>query len=816
VNKISSTGTFSAWALTFALAGGGSAHPQEARGKEGPAVAAALDATPVASTETLGEVVVTARKVSENLQSVPIAVTAFSGADLQQQTATSVSDVANLTPGLVIRQGFQGDTSAVFQLRGQYQIDSNATLDPSVGIYVDGLYWARSYGINSDLLDIQSVQTLKGPQGTLFGRNTTGGAILFQTNDPDFNGVSGLVSGTYGRFEEGTGSAVLNLPLVDDKLAVRVAFERTTRNGYTYDPNNGDHAGNQNSWEARGKLLFKPTGNFSVLLSAEQFESDARMNPFRIAYNSPTSPANLEAALESGTPVGTCFAALAACTAKGYQLLQANVASATGSDRVPAPPGLVPRGYAKTQTYTATTTLDTAFGVIKAIGGYRQVSEFTDQNTDGAGYFFIDGHNPEDLSQYSVELQATGKAFDNHLDFATGVYYFHESGTDETQYTGLPEVSAAAGASSVGLYHGIVNNISKGVYGQTTYHLTDKLSLTGGLRYSVDDKGLTLNNGSYNAGTFSAPAAGALFTCYLSACPLHRGDSFSGTSYTASIDYALTSDVMVYIKTAKGYRSGGENIRAVSNGTFVPFQPETATSYETGIKSEYLDHRLRVNFASYYTIVNDYQSPTSLTTPGGQISIIETNAGRAHFYGFEAEAQALLGGGFRVNATVANTHAEYVTYVDPFTHFDRSHEPFANVPLWTATVSPIFTHDFGIGRFALRGDFIYTSQSKVYGQGFYVDANGLTRNDTDGTVTDPAEAAAITNALTSPASVIVDARASVTVLDNRLELAAWGKNLTDNRDTIAGQAIFGLGHVFVIQREPRTFGLTATYKFGTL
>ena len=196
----------------------------------------------------LEDIVVTARRTSENLQSVPVAITAFSGSDLQQQNARSVSDIAALTPGLQVNTGTTTSAGAIYTLRGQVQQDPIANQDAAVGVYVDGLYWARAYGANADLLDVSGIQVLKGPQCTLFGRNTTGGAVLLTTNDPSFqDGLSGQVSASYGRFNYRTISGMINAPLVADKLAVRVAGQLIKRDGYIRDINNKVDLANLNS-----------------------------------------------------------------------------------------------------------------------------------------------------------------------------------------------------------------------------------------------------------------------------------------------------------------------------------------------------------------------------------------------------------------------------------------------------------------------------------------------------------------------------------------------------------------------------------------
>ena len=183
-----------------------------------PAHAQTADEAAPEDVRRLSTVTVNARKVEENLQDVPVAVTAFDGAALEAQGAVEFSDIAAFTPGFATVPGTANPSSFALSIRGQVQNDILATLEPSIGTYVDGLYWARAYGLNQDLLDIQNVQVLKGPQGTLFGRNTTGGAVLLNTNDPVLSGgVSGMVQGRLGNLNEQTGTAVINIPIIEGK-----------------------------------------------------------------------------------------------------------------------------------------------------------------------------------------------------------------------------------------------------------------------------------------------------------------------------------------------------------------------------------------------------------------------------------------------------------------------------------------------------------------------------------------------------------------------------------------------------------------------
>lgn len=811
------------------------ANAQEVRGPESPAptsaapspaATGAVDApAPVGASNTagLGDIVVTARKVAENLQKVPVAVTAFSGQALQQASLRNVSDVAKLTPGLVVNQGASTPSAPVFTIRGQVQTDTLATLDPSVGVYVDGYYWARAYGLSADLVDVDSLQTLKGPQGTLFGRNTTGGAILVQTNDPNFrDGISVLASGTYGRYNQWSGTGVVNLPIVDDKLAVRLAYQRNDRDGYMTNDLTGRKLGGQHDYTARGKLLYKPTDNLSILLSAEQYRTKYYAAGYREGYIQPSTaefpapPAALEIGVET-LGLG-CFANVANCLAAGAAAGNAAAANASTGDHVSL--NVDPLTYAKAQTYTATVTLDTFFGAIKAVGGYRNVKTLTDVDLDGSQYNILGTRGFQNLSQYSIEVQATGKAFDDAVDFAAGVFYFREYGSDSSYSTALNALNP-----TVQYISGDIDNDSQGLYSQATYHATEKLSFTGGIRYSVDDKRLSANNGIYSSGTYSAPAPGAAFTCALTRCPDKRHDSFSGVSWTGGADYRLTSSILLYAKASRGFRSGGENLRGVPLPGFFgatdAFKPETATSYEGGIKTELLDHKLRINVAGYYTTVDGIQRSGLVFAQNGQSSTIITNAGKATFYGGEVEASALLPAGFRIDGTFAYTHPKYNKYIAPDTDFSRANERFADVSKTTASISPSWTHEFDFGRFLLRGDFTYQSKMALYNNGYYT-VGGTTYDasepDLNGNPVpvDPGVAANFIKQTTDPSHWLVGARASMSFNDDQYEVAVWGRNLTNERDLTVGLPINALGEVAGQRREPRTYGVTATVKFKNL
>ena len=795
----------------------------------------------------LEEIIVTARKVSENLQGVPVAITAFTANDLVRQNTQRVQDIANFTPGMTIRPASGTPSAIVIAVRGQIQTDTIATLDPSVGTYVDGVYWARAYGLNGDFLDTQSVQILKGPQGTLFGRNTTGGALLINSNNPNLSNLSGRLALTYGRFNEVQATGVINIPIVTDRLAVRLAAQSFTRDGYETNvattgtaligntvvrerPIGGSPAGtkleDRNRINLRGKIDFHPTGNLSILGSVEYFRTHEASPAREIllglpAYTANTGAANVAPAGVTCTIGGatnacpnTTFAvgnagplyvgvvngnSFATAAAAGVNILNAQAAF------LAANPNLVynnevPYVFAETYTYSGTASLDTGFGNIKLIGAHRKVASYAGVDLDGSSYQVHFTEGQQKLHQDSAELQITGRAFSKAVDFAAGIFYFREGGFDQSISVVVPALSA-----SVSHFYGIIDNTSSGIYGQATWHVTDRLGVTGGLRYSNDRKGLESRNNSYNRTT-------GLTTCSLVAattlplgqeivgpvqCAVSRTDSFAGLSYTAGVDYKPTEGTLVYVKTAKGFRSGGQNLRAPSAAFFLPFQPETAYSYEIGIKSEFLDRRVRFNVAAYTSDINNIQRSTLIAQPGGGglTATILGNAGKARVRGVETELQVALFKGFKVTATGALVDPKYVRYSD--LTGDRSFERFNGISKSQFSLAADYTTDLGRTRLAAHLDYAWSAKQATDAYNFPANPNN----------------AAIIAATTRPALGLLGARVSTSFNDDHYELAVFGRNLTNRRDFVSNLPVGPLGYVTGTRNEPATYGVTGTFRY---
>lgn len=769
----------------------------------------------------LDEIVVTARKVAENLQDVPVSITAFTGDALKTQNALSLSDVQRLTPSLLIRSGGLSPASLTFSIRGQFNAENLASSDPSVGVYVDGVYIARAYGINTNFLDIQNVQVLKGPQGTLFGRNTTGGAILIETNDPILDELTGSASITYGNFDYKSASAIINLPVVTDKVALRAAVEFADSDGYHRDSNTGVRGGERDHWNARLKLLVKPTDTLSIQVMGDAFEQKARTMPWLANYFSPTWSTT---ALTAGAHVlgaSNCFADTAACRVAGFEFLDDSVAEsyATPNRTGTSFPNFVD---VKTRTLTGTVALETEFGEIKFVNGYRRVAHDNCMDMDGTSAPIYQVCSRQRLKQFSTELQFTGKGFDNRLEFAAGAFYFRESGTDQSR----GQAYAAPINSMVGIYYGDVDNTSIGLYGQVNYALTDRLTATAGLRWSADRKGIIVNNRTQSVGTVFDPffgnelnpelPAGATLRCDLSRCPDQRADEFTGISYTLGLDYEVAPDVLLYVKNARGFRSGGQNLRATAAvgdvNPFVPVRPEIATSYEAGLKSEWFDRRLRLNLAGYFIDMKDLQRRSIVTIDGVGTTILG-NAKKAEIYGGELEANLSVLEGFQLATTLAYVHPKYTDYTNPYTNYDRKRDLFDGVARWQYSVSGIYSKDFDFGKLSLRADWAWLGTFTISDFNYFIDETGAARSTADGSLLpSPEIAESIVKAARSNAAGELSLRAALGFNDDRFEIAVWGKNLTNHRRFVTGALLNGVA-LGGNRSEPRTYGVTLSARF---
>lgn len=590
----------------------------------------------------VAEIVVTAQKRAENLQSVPISITAITQDMLSNRDIDSIDAIDRIAPNLLIVPARTSSAVAGITLRGQVQDDpSSITLDQSVGLYVDGVYVARGNGAFQRLYDVERVEVLKGPQGTLYGRNTTGGAINVIPNHPDddFSVDMKLTVGNYSRREA---SAAVNIPLADG-IAARGVFVSAKRNGYAKNVfatgflNPGDNdIDDEDSFYGRLIVDADVTERFKLSVTYDYFSDKNNGGPVVPIYFNPATP---------------FFGVLSPLKPSDIRVLSQN--DPNGVD-------------VEVQGVTAVASLDLGAVTIKNIFAYRQTDELTFNDFDGTQINLISTYLSLKQHQYSNEINVSGD-FGDKFEWIVGGYWFKETGRNFTRL-GLGLLPGFGELSQID--DGLGRNKSTAVFAQGTFRFSDSLSLTAGARHTWETKKLT----SFNIGTNGRPLFPGGSASF--------GKDFTGLTGSISLNYQANPDLFLYAKYGRGFRSGGFNIRGIGP-LAPPFGKETVDEFEIGAKTELADGRIRANIALFYDMYSDIQRviqgvvgdpPTPTTTT--------RNAAKAKIYGGELEISALPTDNLELSINVGAAIPRYDEFMDG--PIDQSKNRFPLVPDWTA------------------------------------------------------------------------------------------------------------------------------------
>ncbi len=722
----------------------------------------------------LDEIVVTARRVEESAQRTPIAITALSGDDLAQRQISDLSGVQYSAPNVNIAT-YPGDASSItIQMRGQVQTDLVATNDPAIGVYLDGVYLGRGNGSSLTTLDLARIEVLRGPQGTLFGRNTTGGALNIVSQDP-VDRFEGWVSGRVASFGEFEASGALNVPAAEN-LAIRGAFLHSQNNGYFRSDYSGERLLDSNTDVARIKLSWQPTDTLSFLLSGDYSEITGNGAAFKLIS---VTPGAFLTFLPGAQP-----------DVDGGRTLDSYI----GGDSYRNDTALDNEYRAELWGTSLTATLDLGGAEVKSITAYRELKREAAFDYDGTPYIVAEAASV-DLSQqqFSQELQLSGEGFDDRLAYTAGLFYFTEKARDITRNDYL--IGLAPPPFTRAITDGAVKNESYAAYAQATYALFENTRITAGLRYTKDKRELINRNRGFLSDTFGGPVTSE--SCSLAVvvrddpavCRATLNASFGYWSYALGIDQQLSDTTMVYARTGRSYKAGGFNIRSTRvPDSFAPFQPEQLTDYEIGLKTELFDRRLRNNIAVFYSDYRDMQRTLQVATPAGPnpSANFTTNAEKAHIFGIENETTVRIGG-FEATVTAGYLEPVYDEYRDQAPPFaDRSEEPFIEVSKFNASIAASYEliADFGLIRFAgdysYRSKFYFAPQDTVFQKGY-----GL-------------------------------ANAMITVEPDAvpgLEVSAYVRNLTDQYYNVYMLQLPALGFASVTPGRPRSVGMSAKYRF---
>ncbi|MDP8983807.1 MAG: TonB-dependent receptor [Pseudomonadota bacterium] len=790
---------------------------------------------------TLDVIIVTAQKRSENIQDVPIAISAFAAKGLQDKSIGDLHALSNLVPNVNLESGspFSSSTSVLSaSIRGIGQDDFAMNLDPGVGVYVDGVYFARTVGANQNLLDVDRVEILKGPQGTLFGRNTIGGAISVVTHTPgDQFRFQGQVTG--GSFERHDMAATVDIPFAE-KLLSSFTVSSSVRNGYQQRipypggvgvnvpiqnfpeaayQTSSDAMGGQNQQVIRSKFLLKATDALKLTLTADWTHEDQPSTPNTIVKTYENSSRSL-VGIYNGCVTGGIPAAAPICGPMGPA-----TAPAAGGGFVTAGPALsslttpftfaqvntgnIDTSYAtglnfsKMNSYGTALTVDLALAddmAFKSITGVRRLNWKAGQDGDGSQLNILEESFAEGQHQVSQEFQLVGKALNQRLDYVAGLYGFNEGGFIH-DYVVFP-VMIIDGNNKL-------DTTAYAAFVHLNYRLTDKLGLTLGTRYSIEQKKFEGFNSDLNAfyykisGLYPVTAANAAILNFPDPSqPLRffppgvNHQTFHVNTPTAGVDYHFTDDVMSYVSYSKGFKSGGWTTRVtgpIANAGLAAFGPETAQTYEIGLKSVFFDHRMNVNLAGFFTKYNGIQ----LTFQQGASPTIK-NAGDANIKGVELEMQSRIGYGFALNAAAGYMKAYYTRLndvsgpIDPATGAATTLQLDASLPKtpkFKVSISPEYDVTLP-GDSALRFLVDYTHTSSLF-------------NDAQNTL-----------ALERPAVSVVDASMHLVSPGDKYELALGGVNIFDKRFITSGlEQVAGAGLIQATYNAPAEWYLTGRVKF---
>ena len=711
--------------------------------------------TPVPG-DKIEEITVTARKTRENLQDTPISITAVSAAQLEQRGISEISKIQEFTPNLTFKNVPSNSgvaSNAAIYIRGIGQNEFAPSVDPGVGIYVDGVYMGRSVGGVFDAIDLASVEVLRGPQGTLFGRNTIGGAVNITSAQPTdyWTGRADMKFGTGGRANI---RGVVSGPITDT-LSFKLAGGIFSQDGYVDAPNQGHKLGNQDTQSVKGALLWKPSSRLDITLAGDFLRDNSYGPPVVVtginqsAYASGSSLVFLNNLLAGGMNPGTCLSAASSADTSCFNSRVFSKTTNYGTD--PDYSHISTGGVSLTATYRFSEA-----AVLKSVSSWRTIDGNFAQDRDGSNLGINYVHNLYKQQQFTQELQLSGKLGSN-LKYAAGLYFFSEWGHDlnPVQFLVLSENSG-----------GSFNYKSWAAYGQATWTIVPGLDLTGGVRYTRDYKDFT--TAQLVTRVLMAPLGpgGALVdvsgTNGVGTYVVPRGTYSNNTGRAtpmANLAYHVTRSLMGYFTYSQGFKGGGFTQRlAAVFATLPTFKPETVDSYELGFKYTVPGHWLRLNGDIYQSDYHNKQIVLSNPALGG-LAPTYVNIPSSRIKGFELEANLAPGAGFRLDASVGLTDAHYL---DVGTVQGLSvNDAFVLVPKWNASAA--ISKEFRLG----NGDRISPRFDWSFHSGTYTNANGVP-----------------TPELYQPAYSLFNT--SIRWEHNKISVTAGVDNLTDKRYAIYG------------------------------
>ena len=717
----------------------------------------------------LEEVQVTARQRTESLQDVPVAVTVIDEDAIRKSFAQNLGEMGAYAPNVTIGT-VPGFTAASIAIRGVSTGDIPSTFDPAVTVAVDGFYLGHYQASLLDMFDIQQIEILRGPQGTLFGKNTIGGVINVTTKKPtgEFGVQAKARVGNEGRQDL---MIAADLPIIEDVLAARISMQQFDFDGFYENTYDGSDAGGQDLFSARAKFLWTPSEEFEALLSFEYIkdESDTPMvvnttTEDKFFYGAvPGRGAGGPANLPLGDPFKTGLAPPEAHTA-GF-------AESKNTDG----------HFEDVDGIYLTMNWDVMGGTLTSISGYRGVDSdyYNDYVGEPAAIYATIRSVYRDT--FSQEIRFAGST--DNLDYVVGGYY-QQNEMDYENYTSLGPDHPFAGSPDIPvgglllLADGSQDATSYAIFGEGSYSISDATSITAGMRYSDEEKDFELSPLS--------------FPTELRAV---ESDSWDDITYRLGVDHRLNDETLVYASYSTGFKSGGFNEQAGTLGSAsTAYDPEEAESFEVGMKADLLDNTLRLNVAAFMVEYSDLQVDSVVPVPGaGQESIVN-NAGEVTSYGIEADFMWLATDNLTFDGTLGLLNAEYDTF-----NCNRDND---------ATTPDVDCTDFDVKR--------TPDTTASLGATYNIPLNDLGGSidlNTNLTYTDAFYNDIINSASSEHEEVtLLNASVSYTGNDEKLRVAVYARNLTDEEYQTSGLSVANLWN-FSTFGNPATYGLEVEVKF---
>ncbi len=728
----------------------------------------------------VGEVVVTARHRTEDAQKVPTALSVVSGAFLTKTNTTNIAQVAELIPSLQFT--FFNPRNANLNIRGLGNNIglANDGIEPGVGFYVDGVYYDRPATATLDLIDIAQIEVLRGPQGTLFGKNTTAGAINVTTASPtftpEFNGE--VTGGDYSYFQA---KGSVSGPIVGDTLAGRFSIATTSRAGYFTNVHDNESVNNYRNLTLRGQILYTPTSNFRLRVIADYSKQV-------------TNCCDLSLAGIVNPPNGKNFAAYSEHF--GYTPV-VNPFSYNVDSNSPI--------FAKQETGGVSAEADWSRPnvVLTSITAWRFWNWWPANDSDYSPLSILTlSQNGDRQNQFSQEFRVAS-AGHNRIDYVGGLYVFHEQidatgaeqfGAQASYFLLSPLIPAVVANGFTQDFTANYDTTSLAAFGQATWHLTSRLNFIGGLRYTYDIKSgrfdQTVSGGVPLTGPLApyAPYRAALSAPDAFSVNYDNGD----ISGQAGVSYQAADNALAYVTYARGNKSGGLNLTQLPVGATEVVAPESIDSVEVGAKTQFFDRRLTLNGDLFWEQDENYQA--NLVLPGTVHQYL-ANVPLVRSEGVEADLQAQPTENLLLYAAGTYDDAVYVSYKNApcplelitATTCNLSGRPLGGVPRWAASAGGEYSHPVTLGSREVKA---YAGLDYTFRSSEYTSANDSVYS-------------------LLPSLNLVNARVGVRAADGQWDLYLWGRNVFDAKYfTFIAAGVGNTGQLVGQVGDPPTYGVT--------